>query len=309
MGMSEFYGPVEDSQSASTIRRALDHGVTFLDTADSYGTDGHNEELVGQAIAGRRDEVVVATKFGFVRNADGSFVGLDGRPEYVRQACDRSLARLRTDHIDLYFQHRVDRRTPIEETVGALAELVDEGKVRFIGLCEASAETLRRAHETHPVSAVQVEYSIWTRDPEAELLPACRELGVGLVAYSPLGRGFLTGRIPSSVRLAGDDFRRTLPRFEEENLRANLEIVERLRPIADAKGCTLSQLAIAWVLAKGSDIVPIPGTKRAGFLDENLGAIKVELTSEDVEQVDRVLPDEGVRGERYPEAAMRTVNR
>ena len=308
MGMSEFYGARDDEESEATIRRALELGVDFLDTADMYGV-GRNEELVGRAIRGRREGVVLATKFGNVRGEDGSFLGVSGRPEYVRSACDASLGRLRVDVIDLYYQHRVDPQVPIEETVGAMARLVEEGKVRHLGLSEASAQTVRRAHAVHPIAALQSEYSLWTRDVEAEIVPTCRELGVGFVAYSPLGRGFLTGRFQKPEDLPEDDRRRQFPRFQEGNFRQNMRLVERVREVAAEKGCKPSQLALAWVLAQGEDVVPIPGTKRRTYLEENVGAAEVELTAEDLARVDEVLSAAPVAGERYPEQAMRSVDR
>jgi aryl-alcohol dehydrogenase-like predicted oxidoreductase len=276
MGMSEFYGPHDEAESVAVIQKAIDLGVTFLDTADIYGI-GHNEELVGRALRGRREQVVLATKFGNVRGQDGSFQGVNGKPQYVRSACDASLRRLGTDVIDLYYQHRVDPNTPIEDTVGALAELVREGKVRFVGLSEAGSQTIRRAHAVHPISALQTEYSLWTRDPEDEILPTIRELGIGFVAYSPLGRGFLTGQIKRVEDLAPDDWRRNSPRFQGENFQRNLRLVTEIESMAREKKCTSSQLALAWVLAQGQDIVPIPGTKRARYLQENVAATQVRL--------------------------------
>ena len=311
MGMSEFYGPGDEQESIATIHRAIELGVTFLDTADMYGS-GANEELVGRAIAalppGRREQVVLATKFGNVRDPDDPAKrGVNGRPEYVHQAIDASLRRLGLDHVDLYYQHRVDPDTPIEETVGAMAELVRQGKVRYLGLSEASPETIRRAAAVHPIAALQTEYSLWTRDPEAEILPTVRELGIGFVAYSPLGRGFLSGAIRSIDDLAPDDFRRQNPRFQGENFQRNLELVRVIEDIAGEKGCTPAQLALAWILAQGEDIVPIPGTKRRERLEENVGALEVELTPEDLRRIDEAMPQ--VAGERYNEAGMRTLDR
>jgi aryl-alcohol dehydrogenase-like predicted oxidoreductase len=305
MGMSEFYGQGDDEESIRVIHRALELGVHFLDTSDMYGS-GHNERLVGRAIAGLRDEVVLATKFGIQRGEDPADRRINGTPEYVKQACDASLQRLGVEHIDLYYQHRVDPSTPIEETVGAMAELVSEGKVRYLGLSEAAPDTIRRAHETHPISALQTEYSLWTRDPEEHILPTVRELGIGFVAYSPLGRGFLTGQIKSPDDLAEDDFRRFNPRFKGENFQRNLDLVERVREIAEEKGVTPGQLALAWVLAQGDDIVPIPGTKHVHYLEENVGAAAVELSEGDLERLDEVAPVGAAAGERYPD--MSTVN-
>ena len=309
MGMSEFYGQTNEAESAATIQRALDLGITLLDTADMYGPF-KNEELVGRAIRGRRNDVVLATKFGITRDpGDATIRGISGRPEYVRFACEGSLRRLGVDVIDLYYQHRVDPKTPIEETVGAMARLVEEGKVRFIGLSEAGADTLRRAHAVHPLTALQSEYSLWSRDPEEEIFSVCRELGIGFVAYSPLGRGFLTGQIKRFDDLAEDDYRRHSPRFQGDNFQRNLQLVTRIEEIARENGWTPAQLALAWVLAQGPDIVPIPGTKRRKYLDENVGALEVELTAEDLRRMDEVLPQGAVSGTRYPEAMMSFVGR
>jgi aryl-alcohol dehydrogenase-like predicted oxidoreductase len=308
MGMSEFYGASDEEESLATIRRALELGINFLDTADAYGPF-RNEELVGRAIEGHRDEVVLATKFGNVRGTDGSFRGINGRPEYVRAACEASLRRLRVGTIDLYYQHRVDPNTPIEDTVGAMSRLVEQGKVRYLGLSEAAPETLRRAHAVHPITALQTEYSLWTRDPEDGILDVCRALGIGFVAYSPLARGFLTGRIRSSDDLASDDWRRSSPRFQRENFAKNLELVAPLEEMTREKGCTPAQLALAWVLAQGEDVVPIPGTKRRQYLEENVGALEVEMTPEDLERLDELAPQGAAAGARYAEAGMATVNR
>jgi aryl-alcohol dehydrogenase-like predicted oxidoreductase len=299
MGMSEFYGSADASEAVATIHRALELGVTFLDTADQYGF-GDNERLVGEAIADRRDEVVLATKFGIVRDRENPSVrGISGRPEYVATACDASLRRLAADHIDLYYQHRVDPDVPIEETVGAMAELVDAGKVRFLGLSEASAQTIRRAHAVHPISALQSEYSLWSRDPEDEVLPVLRELGIGLVAYSPLGRGFLTGEITSPDDLAPDDFRRHSPRFQGANFARNLELLERVREIARQKDATPGQLALAWVAAQGADVVPIPGTKRRAYLEQNVQAAEIELSADELAALDEAAPAGAAAGDRY----------
>jgi aryl-alcohol dehydrogenase-like predicted oxidoreductase len=306
MGMSQSYGPGDDQESVATIHRALDLEMTFLDTADVYGPFT-NERLVGRAITGRRDEVVLATKFGNQRLDDGSRV-VNGKPDYVRQACDASLERLGVDHIDLYYQHRVDRSVPVEETWGAMAELVQAGKVRYLGISEAAPATVRRAHAVHPVSAGQYEWSLFTRDLEDELLPTLRELGIGVVAYSPLGRGFLSGRITSPDDFGEDDFRRNHPRFTGENFARNLELVERVWELAASKGVTPSQLAIAWVLAQGDDVVPIPGTKRRRYLEENLGALDVELTGEDLAAIEEVTPRGSVAGARYNPEMMANVN-
>lgn len=308
MGMSEFYGPGDEAESIAVIHRAIDLGVIFLDTADVYGS-GRNEELVGRAIEGRRNEVVLATKFGNIRGQDGSFLGVNGKPDYVRSACEASLRRLRVDMIDLYYQHRVDPNTPIEDTVGAMAGLVREGKVRFLGLSEAGPETIRRAHATHPITALQTEYSLWTRDPEEEIFPVVRELGIGFVAYSPLGRGFLTGQIRRTEDLAPDDWRRNSPRFQGENFQHNLQLVGEIEAMAHDKKCTPSQLALAWVLAQGKEIVPIPGTKRIRYLEENVAAVQIRLSPEDLSRIDRVFPRGAASGPRYPEAAMKAVGR
>jgi aryl-alcohol dehydrogenase-like predicted oxidoreductase len=309
MGMSEFYGKRDDKESIATIHRALDLGVTLLDTADMYGPH-INEELVGKAIKERRGKVVLATKFGIVRNpGNPKDRSVNGKPEYVRSSCEGSLRRLGVEKIDLYYLHRVDADTPIEETVGMMGELVKEGKVRFIGLSEAGTRTIRRAHAVHPITALQTEYSLWTRDPEDEILATCRELGIGFVAYSPLGRGFLTGHIQQFNDLAADDFRRYSPRFQGENFQRNLELVRRVEVIAQRKGCTASQLALAWVLAQGEYIVPIPGTKRRKFLEENLAAVDLTLTKEDLAQINEVARRGAASGSRYPEAAMRSLNR
>jgi len=307
MGMSEFYGVASDAESIATIHRALDLGVTFLDTADMYGPF-KNEELVGRAIRDRRSNVVLATKFGNVRGADGAFLGISGKPEYVQKACDASLRRLGVDHIDLYYQHRVDRSVPIEDTVGAMAELVRAGKVRHLGLSEASPATIRRAHAVHPITALQTEYSLWSRDPEDEILPTVRALGIGFVAYSPLGRGFLTGRFKRFEDLPADDFRRRSPRFVGENFAKNLELVERVRAIAAEKGVPASQLALAWVLARGQDIVPIPGTTDRKHLEENVAAAEIALSAEDLQRIDAVAPKGVAAGARYQEAGMANVN-
>jgi aryl-alcohol dehydrogenase-like predicted oxidoreductase len=306
MGMSQSYGPADEQESLATIHRAVDLGMTFLDTADIYGPYT-NERLVGRAIAGRRDEIVLATKFGNQRLDDGTRV-VNGRPDYVRRACDASLERLGVDHIDLYYQHRVDRSVPVEDTWGALAGLVEAGKVRHLGISEAAPETVRRAHAVHPVTAGQYEWSLFSRDLEDELVPTLRELGIGVVAYSPLGRGFLSGRITSPDDFGEDDFRRNHPRFTGENFARNLELVERVRELAERKGVTPSQLAIAWVLAQGDDVVPIPGTKRRSYLEENRGAVEVELTSEDLAVIEEVTPRGSVAGDRYDAQMMARVN-
>jgi aryl-alcohol dehydrogenase-like predicted oxidoreductase len=308
MGMSDFYGPRDDARSMDTLNRAIELGVTFWDTSDAYGPY-RNEELVGRAIRGRRDKVTIATKFGIVRSPeDPTRREISGRPEYVRSACEASLKRLGIETIDLYYQHRVDPKTPIEETVGAMAKLVKEGKVRYLGMSEAGPETIRRACKVHPIAALQNEYSLWSRDPEDGILALCRELGIGLVAYSPLGRGFLTGQIRKFDDLAPDDFRRFSPRFQGENFNKNLELVARIQEIAKNKGCTPGQLALAWVLAQGKDIVPIPGTKRREYLEENVGALDVKLGAEDLKRIDEVAPKGAASGERYPAAMMSSLN-
>ncbi len=307
MGMSEFYGPKNDEESTRTIHRAIELGVTFFDTADMYGPF-INEQLVGKALKPHRDKVVIATKFGNVRGPNGERLGVSGKPEYVRRACEASLKRLGVDTIDLYYQHRVDPNTPIEDTIGAMAKLVEEGKVRFLGMSEASAATLRRANKVHQISALQTEYSLWTRDVESEILKTCRELGVGFVPYSPLGRGFLTGAIKKLDVLDQADFRRQNPRFQGENMEKNLRLVAEIEKLAGEKKCTPAQLALAWVLAQGNDVVPIPGTKRIKYLEENVAAASVKLTPEDLKRIDRVAPAGVAAGLRYPEAAMKSVN-
>jgi aryl-alcohol dehydrogenase-like predicted oxidoreductase len=309
MGMSEFYGASDEAESIATIQRALELGVDFLDTADAYGPY-KNEELIGRALRGRRERVVLATKFGIVRDPKNPVVrGISGKPEYVRASCEGSLRRLGTDHIDLYYQHRVDTSVPIEDTVGAMAELVKQGKVRFIGLSEAGPETLRRAARVHPISALQTEYSLWSRDPEDEILATCRALGIGFVAYSPLGRGFLTGQFKRFEDLAADDYRRHSPRFQGENFAKNLELVKRVEAIAREQGCSASQLALAWVHAQGDDIVPIPGTKRRKYLEENVAAVGLTLSAADRKRLDEVAPRGAAAGERYPTAMMGSLNR
>jgi aryl-alcohol dehydrogenase-like predicted oxidoreductase len=308
MGMSEFYGPSEDRTSIDVIHRAIDLGIDFLDTADMYGV-GENEKLVGRALKGKREKVVLATKFALQRGDDGSFLGISGRPEYVIQACEASLKRLGLDTIDLYYQHRVDPQVPIEETVGAMAQLVRQGKVRHLGLSEASPATIRRAHQVHPIAALQSEYSLWSRDPEDGVLAACRELGIAFVAYSPLGRGFLTGAIRSIDDLAPNDFRRMSPRFTGANFEKNLRVVDQVKALAEAKRATPSQLALAWLLARDASIIPIPGTRSIQRLEENAASVEIRLTPEDLASIDRVAPKGVAAGERYPEASMQTIDR
>ena len=307
MGMSEFYGPPDDPQSIATLQRAIDLGVTLIDTADIYGI-GRNEELVGKAITTRRNRVIVATKFGNVRSPEGAFLGVNGRPEYVQAACEASLRRLKIATIDLYYQHRVDSDVPIEETVGAMARLIEQGKVRYLGLSEAGPQTIRRAHAVYPITALQTEYSLWTRDPEDEILTTCRELGIGFVAYSPLGRGILTGRFRKAADFPAGDFRQNHPRFSGGNFERNLELVDRIEQVAREKQCKPSQVALAWVLAQGKDIVPIPGTKRIDRLEENLGALEISLNRADLASIAGLFPRGAAAGLRYPEAAMKRVN-
>jgi aryl-alcohol dehydrogenase-like predicted oxidoreductase len=308
MGMSEFYGAGNEAESIATIHHALDRGVTFLDTADMYGV-GKNEELVGRAIRGRRDDVFLATKFGNVRGPNGEFLGVKGDPDYVRSACEASLKRLGVEVIDLYYQHRVDTKVPIEDTVGEMARLKEEGKIRYLGLSEAAPRTIRRAHAVHAIAAVQTELSLWSRDAEAEVLPTVRELGIGYVAYSPLGRGFLTGEFKSPSDFPDDDFRRNHPRFQGENFEKNISLVGEVEAMAREKGCTTAQLALAWVLAQGEDVVPIPGTKHVRYLDQNIRALEVRLTAEDLRRLDAILPPGAAAGQRYHERGMETVNR
>jgi aryl-alcohol dehydrogenase-like predicted oxidoreductase len=307
MGMSEFYGDTDDRESIATLQHAIDRGVTLLDTADMYGS-GRNEELVGRAIEKRRHEVIVASKFGNVRGPGGSFLGVNGRPEYVQQACEASLQRLRIATIDLYYQHRVDTDVPIEETVGAMARLVEQGKVRWLGLSEAAPDTIRRAYATHPIAALQTEYSLWSRDPEDEILAVCHELGIGFVAYSPLGRGFLTGQFQKFEDIPENDYRRHAPRFQAENFEKNLKLVGRIKEIAAQKGCTPAQLALAWVLSRGESVVPIPGTKRRTYLDQNLGALEISISAAELLLIDEIAPLGVAAGARYAPSGMQRVN-
>ncbi len=307
MGMSDFYGKSDDVASLALLEKAIELGVNFWDTADMYGT-GHNEMLISQVLRHHRDDITIATKFGNMRRIDGAHLGINGTPEYVKSACDMSLKRLGVDHIDLYYQHRVDPNVPIEETVGAMAELVKAGKVRFLGLSEASVQTIRKANAVHPISALQTEYSLWSRDPEDEILDTCRELNIAFVAYSPLGRGFLTGQVTQPDELEANDFRRNNPRWQEENLKQNLALVDKIKEIAAAKGCTPAQLSLAWVLAQGENIIPIPGTRREKYLRENIGALDVTLTADDLTHINVALPTGAAAGTRYPEIMMNRVN-
>lgn len=308
MGMSEFYGGQNEAGAIATIHRALELGVNFLDTADMYGV-GRNEALLGRAIRGKREQVIIATKFGNMRGQEGQFLGVNGRPDYVRECCEASLKRLGIEVIDLYYQHRVDPNTPIEDTIGAMAELVQQGKVRYLGLSEAAANTIRRAHAVHPITALQTEYSLWSREPEGELLETVRELGIGFVPYSPLGRGFLTGKIKRVEDLEADDYRRNSPRFQGENFQKNLDLVREIEVMAQAKQCTAAQLALAWVLAQGEDIVPIPGTKRPKLLEENVGALEIKLGKADLARIDQILPPGAAAGTRYAAPQMQALNR